>query len=668
MAGSRWFGARRVALTIAVGAGSLAFVGPGAVGADTTTGVSAPDLAAAMSGQSGLVTGATYVPLSSPQAVAVSDDAVGGMPRDGATYAVLSSGGADLLTAPNNSGSSGVDLNGPNVRGSSDFDVTILRLDLQVPASHNCLSVDFRFLSEEYPEFVGSAFNDAFLAEVMVAELDSSTWTTSGSEISAPDNFAFDPEGNPITINAAGVTSMTAAEAAGTTYDGATPLLVASTPITPGQHRLFLSIFDQGDQVYDSTVLLDHLRTYAVPSADACRPGAELAGNRAPVWEDWHVGDVHVHAAGDTNLLLHPRCSDQTEETCAQYLVQNVLDRAQRFGAEWLVFTEHGPWLGFQRDANVALYDAEQAEQEWNFIRQALDDQSNSTIRGLMGAELGTAIPACTDVDIDVDAGVDIGWQWPPVQPDIDFDFSLRSPGHFGVYAAPSFIDQSIFDCNETGENGYADDTLEVGGWGGINHPDNENGGSPWWCYSSESADGGVRGAQEQPQHLHMDRCPIGIDAYGVRSPSDPGSFRTMEIISGPNVASAKTLGTWDMFLQNGYRISAVGGGDGHTAPRKQDVAAAVRCIAIDGDSVGECVDAGSSPSDGNHDKVAGSGRTIAYYPAGSGAGGAGLQQHRSRRPGARRAARWAHRRDEWPGGDRPAERAVPRRHGVAPG
>ena len=55
-----------------------------------------------------------------------------------------------------------------------------------------------------------------------------------------------------------------------------------------------------------------------------------------------------------------------------------------------------GPWLGFQRDANVALYDAEQAEQEWNFIRQALDDHSNSTIRGLMGAELGTAIPACT--------------------------------------------------------------------------------------------------------------------------------------------------------------------------------------------------------------------------------------------------------------------------------
>ena len=45
----------------------------------------------------------------------------------------------------------------------------------------------------------------------------------------------------------------------GTTYDGATRVLRASTPITPGRHRLYLSIFDQGDRIYDSAVFIDKL-------------------------------------------------------------------------------------------------------------------------------------------------------------------------------------------------------------------------------------------------------------------------------------------------------------------------------------------------------------------------------------------------------------------------
>ena len=53
---------------------------------------------------------------------------------------------------------------------------------------------------------------------------------------------------------------MRRAYAKGTTFDGATRLLRASTPITPGSQRLYLSIFDQGDRIYDSAVFLDNLR------------------------------------------------------------------------------------------------------------------------------------------------------------------------------------------------------------------------------------------------------------------------------------------------------------------------------------------------------------------------------------------------------------------------
>lgn len=184
----------------------------------------------------------------------------------------MSTGDPTTILLPNNSGSSGTNLGGPSVRGNTDFDVTVVRIDLNVPSTANCLvGMDFRFYSEEYPEYVNSSYNDAF-----IAELDQSTWTTAGSTISAPRNFAFDPAGKEISINATGVTSMTPANAVGTTFDGATPALTAATPISPGAHSLFLSIFDQGDRVYDSAVIVDNLRFgYVADVPNQCKSGAK---------------------------------------------------------------------------------------------------------------------------------------------------------------------------------------------------------------------------------------------------------------------------------------------------------------------------------------------------------------------------------------------------------
>ncbi len=228
-------------------------------------------LAQAIAHAPGSITGASFValpPNGTPHATA--DAPLDGFPTDGTTFAILTTGDASLADQPNSAGDSGADDGGGNVRGGSNWDVSILRIDLDVPPLANCLSIDFRFLSDEFPEYVGSSFNDAF-----IAELDSSTWTTSGSTITAPDNFAFDPSNNVISINAAGVTSMTAGEAAGTTYDGATPLLSASTPITPGSHSLYLSIFDVGDRQIDSAVFLDRL-VLSTTDAGACQPGATV--------------------------------------------------------------------------------------------------------------------------------------------------------------------------------------------------------------------------------------------------------------------------------------------------------------------------------------------------------------------------------------------------------
>ena len=267
---------RRVAVTFAAAAGLIALSLPAASSAAMITNPDALTLARAAVADPSIVVGAAYTALPpSGTPVAVGFDSLASFPTNGGDYAILTTGDATLAPTANTSGSSGADNAGPLVRGNSAYDVVVLRIDLNVPASANCLvGMDFRFLSDEYPEYVGTRYNDAF-----IAELDQSTWTTAGvSDIVAPRNFAFDPQGNPITINAAGTTSMTSAAAGGTTYDGATPLLTAATPITPGPHSLFLSIFDQGDRVYDSAVLVDNLRFGRVGNVTTdCKPGAELA-------------------------------------------------------------------------------------------------------------------------------------------------------------------------------------------------------------------------------------------------------------------------------------------------------------------------------------------------------------------------------------------------------
>ncbi|MBI4728172.1 MAG: choice-of-anchor L domain-containing protein [Acidobacteria bacterium] len=250
-------------------------------GADIAPTSDAAALAAAMTVDPSWVVGAAFEalpPAGTPHAVA--DSALGGFPVNGSTYAILTSGDAGLADDPNNEGFAGANLGGGNVRGDTDYDVSVLRVDLDVPAPKNCARLLFRFLSEEYPEWVGSSYNDAF-----IAELNASTWTTSGSTISAPSNFAFDVAGDVVSINSTGVTGMTADNATGTTYDGATALLAAASPIPagdnngalPGNTSLYLSIFDQGDQILDSAVFLDGVAIGFVPDPGTqCQPGAKL--------------------------------------------------------------------------------------------------------------------------------------------------------------------------------------------------------------------------------------------------------------------------------------------------------------------------------------------------------------------------------------------------------
>jgi hypothetical protein len=232
-----------------------------------------------------MITGASFVAAPAGTPNGTSTTPLAEFPSEGSSFGILTTG--NVKSVPNTATFASTDLHGGNIRGNTDFDVTLLKADLTVQPGANCLTFDFKFLSEEYPGFVNTGYNDAF-----VAELDTSTWTTSGSTITAPNDFAFDGSHQAVSINSTGLGSMSAANGAGTAYNGtqsynanffappgnaggATGLLHASTQVTPGSHSIYFSIFDQGDHRLDSAAFLDNLTVGFVPNPSLnCVPGA----------------------------------------------------------------------------------------------------------------------------------------------------------------------------------------------------------------------------------------------------------------------------------------------------------------------------------------------------------------------------------------------------------
>jgi hypothetical protein len=232
--------------------------GPRVVNAATAT-----ELAAAMKIPAANIVSAT-IGTSDAAGVGVSTTPLGRyFPRQGSTFAILSTGAAADAESPE-AGNTSTPLNGLNSPAGDDM--VQLRVVLAPPAGSQCLGFDFAFFSEEFPEYVGSAFNDVFLAE-----LGGSNFTMSGNDVTAPRNFAVDPLGSLISVNNLfGVTSGTKS-----TYDGGTSVLRALAPLPATAFptvELVLTILDVGDSIFDSAVMLDNFRF----SSTGCARGTTL--------------------------------------------------------------------------------------------------------------------------------------------------------------------------------------------------------------------------------------------------------------------------------------------------------------------------------------------------------------------------------------------------------
>jgi hypothetical protein len=172
-------------------------------------------------------------------------------PYNAPTMGLLFTGDVDQIT--NYTGAFGDDTdfcptcNGPD---QSAGDYVTLAFDIEVPLYANSFSFNFNFLSREYPEWVGSAFNDTF-------EVFLSSNAYSGQ-------IVFDAFGNAVTVNNAlfvidSYNDPTQLPGTGFDQDGATGWVTTIAPCDPGEiMSLSFEIYDVADGVWDSGVLLDN--------------------------------------------------------------------------------------------------------------------------------------------------------------------------------------------------------------------------------------------------------------------------------------------------------------------------------------------------------------------------------------------------------------------------
>ncbi len=152
-------------------------------------------------------------------------------------------------------------------------DPAALEVVVRVPTNMQSFSVDFDFFSYEFPLYVCTQYNDNF-----------ALLQTPAPGVTVGGSIAFDNDKDAISVdnkllgvcspqNAGGATfacPLGTSQLTGTAFDGhaATGWLTTSSGVQPGSEvTLRFAIWDVGDHVLDSTVLVDNFRWHADPVA-----------------------------------------------------------------------------------------------------------------------------------------------------------------------------------------------------------------------------------------------------------------------------------------------------------------------------------------------------------------------------------------------------------------
>jgi len=205
-------------------------------------------------------------------------------PRDGSTMVSLSSGiarsgvngespgGAEMCTksgtpagfpTPSSAACPGQSIDDTPVAN----DGIALELTIRAPTNAKSIAFDFDFYTYEYPGYICTEYNDFFVSLLYSGH----------STVPANKNISFDAQHNPVSVNNGFLEacspgthggkkfqcSLGTSELEGTGFDdsAATGWLQTTASILPGEEfKIRFAVWDMGDEVLDSTVLIDNFR------------------------------------------------------------------------------------------------------------------------------------------------------------------------------------------------------------------------------------------------------------------------------------------------------------------------------------------------------------------------------------------------------------------------
>ncbi len=197
---------------------------------------------------------------------AVVEAALGSiLPTNGPTFALLSTGIAGATPVTTDSTNPG-DERGTAFKQNylSSGDTAELELTLDVPPAMHYLYYDLQFFSSEFPEYVGSQYNDKLTILVdspsrgptlFEMDVNSGDFTTNARNIPGSGFDIFAQSGNPANVDWVDTTQRSGADDA-----GATSLFGRVHPVSPGEHvTISIKIEDIGDNQFDSAVFIDNM-------------------------------------------------------------------------------------------------------------------------------------------------------------------------------------------------------------------------------------------------------------------------------------------------------------------------------------------------------------------------------------------------------------------------
>lgn len=234
---------------------------------DLNSGVAPADLVTALLGPGVTVTNVTFIGANNAAGTFTGGTGI----IDFASGIMLSSGDISFVIGPNTQDSiSGVNagIGDPEldalIPGYTTFDASVLEFDFTCTGTQ-IIQFQYVFTSEEYSEWVNTAFNDVFgffLNGTNIALIPGSAGTAVSINNLNCDNPFNPPAGSfcnlfvnnrcadipPGTFPCAGVRD--------TEMDGLTVVLTATGMLNPGVNHIKLAIADAGDQVLDSNVFI----------------------------------------------------------------------------------------------------------------------------------------------------------------------------------------------------------------------------------------------------------------------------------------------------------------------------------------------------------------------------------------------------------------------------